>query len=172
MEERIKWEQYFLDDGTEVLNPVEPAHEPPWLAFCLAPEPALTSQEPPAAKFQTDAEVAAALRITVRKLRELVRKHGVEALHVGRKWLFDKRALRSLKEVLRCAKEAPDSESLPVPTPARSQSSARSRAAAYDAALKATTVTLPVKKPRPSKPKSSAPPGTANVVALGPSRKR
>jgi excisionase family DNA binding protein len=167
-----QWEHYFLDDGTEVLNPLGPCEEPAWPAARLTPEPALTSPSAPAAKFQTEAEVAAALRITLRKLRELVRQHRVKALRVGRKWLFDKRALRSLKEVLRCAKEAPDSASLSVPTRARSQSSARSRDDAYAKVLKRLTTDSLSKKPRRSKPNSSTPPGMGNVVALENSRKR
>jgi hypothetical protein len=125
----------------------------------------------PAKEFQTAAEVAAAYRISERKLRRIVRKHGVAVLRLGRELRFDARARASLKEALRCA-DAQDSESLPVPTPARSRSWGRSPASAYAAALKATTIDSPPKKRQRSRPKSSVPLGTANVVALEASRRR
>ena len=117
-------------------------------------------------------EVAEHYRMPGRQLRNLIRRKGVEVLRYGRTVRFDQHALRSLEEALRCHARDQDSESNDGPIPAPSRSSARSRASAYENALRATTLGSRKRKPPPSKANYCEPSGTDRVVALAPSPRR
>ena len=120
----------------------------------------------------TLAEVAQHYRMPERQLRTIIRQKGVEVLRYGRTVRFDRHALMSLQEALRCHAEDQVSGSNDDPTPGRLPSSARSRASAYENALRATTPASRKRKLPPSKASYCEPSGTGRVVALAPSPRR
>lgn len=118
------------------------------------------------ADYRTLAEMAAALGVKPRWLRELVQERHIPVLRKGRVIRFDAIAIRAVEDSLRCRLKSSAEK-----TPVRSPSSGRSTGpmapeAALDAALKATTAGSLAKKPRRSKRNFSATPGTGNVVAF------
>ena len=124
-----------------------------------------------AAEYRTLEEVAADMKVSARWLRNVVRERNIPVLRRGRVIRFDQPAINALEEALRCPDMPPVSASLSDRIPARSRSSARSTGNEYDRALKAAAPSLRAKKPPFSKQSSYAPTGTANVVALDPSRR-
>jgi hypothetical protein len=85
--------------------------------------------------YQTLQQVADELHFTPRRLRAIIKRHGVPVLKDGRDIRFDQVARSALDEALRCPSKSPDAK-----TPARSPSAARSPANAFASALSLTTV--------------------------------
>jgi len=116
-------------------------------------------------------EVAEYLGLKTRVVRNLVRKHAVPALDTGAQLRFDELAFNALLEALRCRSI---SSAARTPVPYRSPASSRYRTAGgskYDDVLRRIESDLRERKQQRLKRRSSAMHGTANVVALGPTRK-
>jgi hypothetical protein len=117
-------------------------------------------------------EVAQHYRMPERQLRKVIRDRGVEVLRYGHTVRFDRRALSSLEEALRCHAGDQDLGLNDGPTPALSRSSVRSRENASENALKAITSASHRRRLRRSKANSCEPSGTDRVVVLGVSPRR
>lgn len=116
----------------------------------------------------TVAEVAEHYRMTERQLRKIIRDKTVEVLRYGHTVRFDRHALLSLEEALRCqgSREPVSGSSSAMTAAGSGRLRAGSRASAYENALRLTTAGSRRKKPPASKPNSSDPNGTGRVVAL------
>lgn len=112
----------------------------------------------------TRGQVAERLGVSVKTLDRLLRRHPVPILKVGRLIRFDDHAITYLREVV-CR-----STSAAEPTPAPSISSAAfvrpvpPRVSSLDAALQLTTPSSRAKRPRRSRPNTSAPCGTESEL--------
>jgi hypothetical protein len=124
-------------------------------------------------RTQTLEEVAEKYRLSERSLREFIRKHSIPVFHTGKQIRFDGLAIVALEEALRrCPSKSQNAKTDPArrsPEPLPYRTGDRS---AFESALSLTAASSPKRKPPPSRRKSSATPGTENVVALDPSRKR
>jgi hypothetical protein len=94
--------------------------------------PSVGTQSNP--RYRLYAEVAAELRLPVRTLRELVRRHRPPVLKAGKRVLFDDVAIADLVEKLRCP-----SKSSNAPKPDSCGSWGPSSASALEKALALTT---------------------------------
>jgi hypothetical protein len=130
-----------------------------------------------AERHLTLAEVADQLQVMPRWLREFVGRHQIPVLRngpAGKIIRFDRVAITALEEALRrpCRSESSD-EKTRAPSRSMAPSSYRTaRGGAFERVLNLTTSTSPAKKRRPSKQKSCATPGTANVVPITVSPRR
>jgi excisionase family DNA binding protein len=120
-------------------------------------------------RLSTLTEIAEQLQMSERKLRRIIRQRDIPVLEAGRDIRFDAEAVIALKEALRrpCR-----SGSIDAKTARTGRSTSRLMGSAYEQALKLATEGSRGKRQRPSKPNSSDPLGTANVVALDHSPKR
>jgi hypothetical protein len=120
-------------------------------------------------------EVAECYRFTPRWLRDFIRTHNIPVFHTGKQIRFDGLAIVALEEALRrpCPSKSADAKTAATRSPSAAPSNyPMARGSAFEHALNLTAPTSRAKKPPPLKQKSSATPGTGNVVALAPSRKR
>jgi excisionase family DNA binding protein len=86
-------------------------------------------------RISTLKEVATAMQVSERWLREFIRRKQIGVLRSGRIVRFDEAALSELEEAMRCRYASPVGK-----TQARSRLSARSPESAYADALRLTTV--------------------------------
>ena len=120
------------------------------------------------AEYSTLSEIADQLHFSERKLRRIIRQRDIPVLEAGRDIRFDDRALIALEEALRrpCRSASTAVKAAPI-----TKSMSRSRGNAYEEARRLLTEDLPENRQPQLRPISSAPRGTASVVALDHSRK-
>ena len=112
-------------------------------------------------------EVAAHVGITPRVARSIIRKHGVPVLDTGHTIAFDDLALNLFMEALRCRSKlySEQTESAAGPKSRELLSSRMGRGSKSGEVRARIASSLRERKRQRSKPISSEPPGTANVVA-------
>ena len=160
---------YYVDAWASPL-PIPDTASPPTPARPRR-DPGASSAARPSAR--TLLEVAADMQVTPRWLRQFITKHQIPVLRAGRVIRLDLLAQRALEEAMRpCPSPSPT-----VKEAGASSSPARSflpmaRGDAFAALLNLATRSSPGSRRRPSKDKCCATPGTDNVLALDPSRKR
>ena len=119
----------------------------------------------PRDRADTLAEVAERYRFTERWLRDFIRKHNIPVFHTGKQIRFDGLAIAALEEALRRPCHSVSNSEKTDRAPIRSRGP--SRGSAYERLLNLESSLSRVKKPRRSKPDSSANSSTENVVVLG-----
>lgn len=120
-------------------------------------------------------EVADHYRMLKRQLLVIIREKQVEVLRYGHTIRFDRHALLSLEDALRCheKKKQPDTESYDAPTPGRSPSRGAGRMGSGSAsARRAITSALQGRKRQRSTSNTCEPNGTGRVVGFDPSARR
>jgi hypothetical protein len=111
--------------------------------------------------------------LSVRHLREFIRRHAIPVLSAGKRLtVFDDQALYALEKAMRCPSPSAAATTAVKTSISSGVSTYRAgRSSEYENALRLTGSLSHARKQPRSKPRSSATDGTANVVALDPSRR-